>query len=134
MEKRTTNVKKNVFAEWKSEKLQQNRVMIEKIVDDDNVLTITFRNEENKGLRKITFDPYIAFRNMNESMRARTFSENEVFQGSFYIVEQSTWVDWLHEESLGFYEGTGFVHYAIITSADCLDIASEFPPEIEVDN
>lgn len=123
---------KNKYSDWLPDNIKFGRVMIEKIEDLDNILTITARPEkgENGEIFKLKFDPYVAVRNMNESYRARTFSENGGFNSSLFIVENSDWIEWLQKESLGYYSDYDLVHYAIITGADCLDVISEFPPDL----
>ena len=109
------------------------KVIIEEIVDSDEGLSIFIRtldNEENRY--RILFDPYVAYRNMDEGFRTKTFSEVGGFDGSLYLIDNSNWLRWLHEESLGYYRDWEIKHYFIVTSADCLDVLSEFEPTVEV--
>jgi hypothetical protein len=124
---------KNIYTRWFPDEREFGRVMIDRIEDIGNVLRITLKKEgsSDDNLIILTFDPYVACRNMNESYRARTFAEKGGFKTSLFIVAKSSWVTWLHEESLGYYLDNELIHYSIITGADCLDIISEFPPEIK---
>ncbi|WP_308365248.1 MULTISPECIES: hypothetical protein [unclassified Microbulbifer] len=109
------------------------KVIVERIVDSDDGLSIFIRtldNEENRY--RILFDPYVAYRNMDEGFRTKTFSEVGGFDSSLYLIANSSWLQWLHEESLGYYKDRDIKHYFIVTSADCLDVLSEFEPSVEV--
>lgn len=108
------------------------KVLIDEIVDSDGGLSILIRALDGGENRyRILFDPYVAYRNMDEGFRTKTFSEIGGFNGSLYLIENSNWLRWLHEESLGYYSDRDIKHYFIVTSADCLDILSEFEPTVE---
>ncbi|MBQ4834883.1 hypothetical protein [Pseudoalteromonas luteoviolacea] len=108
------------------------RVIIDKVEDTDEGLAIYIHNSESKKNFKILFDPYVAYRNMDESYRARTFSETGGFENSLNTVNNSSWLEWFHAESQGYYQGEDIIHYSIITDADCIDVLSEFEPDIVV--
>ncbi|KFZ27746.1 hypothetical protein IDAT_13035 [Pseudidiomarina atlantica] len=69
---------------------------------------------------------------MDESYRARTFSAHGSFENSFNIVQSSSWLEWVHAESQGYYQGNDIIHYSVITDADCIDVLSEFEPEVDI--
>lgn len=53
------------------------------------------------------------------------------FEGNpLYLVEGSEFMNWLMKESCGF--AFDDLHFAIVTQNDFLDIASPFPPKIEI--
>lgn len=121
----------NVYSAWLPTAAIFGRVIIDKVEDSDEGLVI-FLHFSNKNRKfRIIFDPYIAYRNMDESYRARTFTEHGGFENSLYLVDNSTWLEWLHTESQGYYKGENIKHYSIITDADCIDVLSEFEPDIE---
>lgn len=126
--------KKNTYGSWSPIQGLDGQVLIEKLEDTDTGLTIYLKiSDDPEGHERkamIRFDPYVAYRNMDESYRARTFNDTGGFDGSFYIVSSSSWLNWLHEESVGFYRDREIVHYSIFTEADCIDVLSEFPPEV----
>lgn len=83
-------------------------------------------------LLSILFEAQYAYRNIDESYRfdlpqtLRTFGPLRCF----YLVRQSLWLDWFHRESMNAYSGRNLTHYAIVTSADCIDVISEIPPVV----
>jgi hypothetical protein len=129
---------RNKYTKWQPLSIENGKVIVNSIIDGNEglVLNLSFPycdNRKGKTL-EVMFDSYVAYRNMDESYRAKTVSETGVFMDSLYIVESSSWVEWLHEESLGFYKDCNIVHYSIITEADCVDILSEFPPIVKWSN
>ena len=48
-----------------------------------------------------------------------------------YVVENSRWIEWLHDESDGRYLSASLAHYVITTSRDFLEILASDAPEAE---
>ena len=120
----------NTYAAWQPTKEIVGRVIVDKIEDSDDGLCIFIHLSKSNKKFRIVFDSYVAYRNMDESFRNRTFSEHGGFENSLNRVENSSWLEWLHAESQGYYNGHDIAHYAIITDADCIDVLSEFEPGI----
>ncbi len=114
------------------------RLVCESITDDDKGVELTLREQvkpEESQCRiakriKVLFDPVVAYRNVDESYRTRTFDNHRSREGALFIVQNSEWISWLHSESYGMYEGARFTHYAIFTLNDCIDVVSEFEPSV----
>jgi len=121
----------NKYSTWKPTADIVGRVIVDKIEDSDKGLVIYFHLRNIDRKYRVVFDAYVAYRNMDESYRARTFYEHGGFENSFNLVEHSSWLEWLHTESQGYYRGADLKHYSIITDADCIDVLSEFEPIIE---
>ena len=124
----------NIYSTWQPTSDLIGRVIVDKVEDTDEGLAIYIRQSKTEKKFRILFDPYIAYRNMDESYRARTFSEHGGFENSLNKVESSSWLEWLHAESQGYYQGEDITHYSLITDADCIDVLSEFEPEVEAIN
>jgi hypothetical protein len=122
------------YKEWLTFLKISGKVLVDKLEDTEEGLSIflSFPSYSTfKGKKvQIRFDAYIAYRNMDESYRAKTFNETGGFKESLYLIEGSKWLRWLHDESVGIYQDNDIKHYTIITEADCVDILSEFPPEV----
>lgn len=121
----------DVYSTWVPLNELQGRVIVERIVDSDIGLEIFVHLSKTDSKFRLLFDPYIAYKNMDESYRAKTFDRNGGFDSSLNIVRNSSWLEWLHVESQGYYIENNITHYAIITDADCIDVLSQFEPEIE---
>lgn len=118
-----------VFEIWEPASGSNTKMLLEKLTDDDNGLTLWLKSMPDERKLCVKFDAHVAYRNMDESFRPKTFDVTEGFQFSLYRVRHSRWLDWFHTESLNYYKDVNYVHYAIFTSADCVDVLSEFPPE-----
>ncbi|MCI5141352.1 MAG: hypothetical protein D3909_06440 [Candidatus Electrothrix sp. ATG1] len=88
--------------------------------------------EVNSPLLRITFDPALTYRNIDEGslLRSLEWADGQA-NYPLFIVENSDWVEWFHKESCGTYEESNIIHYAIITPNDCIDILAEFEPKAE---
>jgi len=130
-----TNLKNkiNQYIPWDLKVGHSPKMVIDRIIDDSNGLQIYLKESlESASELIMVFSSYACYMNTDESYRYRTilnlpkgFSSN-----SFYIVEKSSLVKWLHEESSDIYSDITMTHYSIITISDWFDIISEFPPEI----
>ena|SRR5690554_3194192 len=123
---------KNIYSIWQPLDGLSGRLFVESLEDKDDGLIVILRQPKETSSRrlKIVFDPYIAYKNMDESYRSRTFSEKGGFRNSLNLVANSSWFEWLQAESQGYYEFKNLLHYAIITDADFIDVLSEFPPAV----
>lgn len=127
-------VTNEMYKKWLTSLKISGKVIIDKLEDTEEGLSIFLSFSSYSVLKgkkvQISFDSYIAYRNMDESYRAKTFNETGGFKESLYVIEGSKWLRWLHDESAGIYKDDDIKHYTIITEADCVDILSEFPPKV----
>ncbi|MFQ5700168.1 MAG: hypothetical protein ACE5IL_18040 [Myxococcota bacterium] len=109
------------------------RLHCEAIHDDVEGLRILLRGDNPSGSTlRLRFESVIGYRNVNESYRLQTWGElNMAQQPPLLIVENSSWIKWLHNEAGEVIDSEKVVHYAVFTSEDCIDILTEFPPTVE---
>lgn len=94
--------------------------------------------EGNTYTLEIQFCSADSLRITDEGGRLRTYNEVESVQEyrknfigwPLFTVDNSEFLNWLIKESAGFY--VDYIHYAIMTVNDVVDIAAVFPPEITV--
>jgi len=119
---------------WKLVADQPQKMIVDSVHDEDEGLIILLRYSSGKNeskLLRLLYDPYISYGNMDESYRVRAIDNCAgKLRSTFYIVKDSNFIEWFHEESKNIYKDRDIVHYAIITVADCIDILSDYPPEI----
>lgn len=98
--------------------------------DDDDGLEIVLRPHSNhREVLRLLFESVVAYRNINESYRLRTWSRAKLPLGSSLLrTTCSGWIQWLREESGGVLDDVALTHYAIFTDEDCIDVATEFAP------
>lgn len=100
--------------------------------DDKEGLRVLLEHDSGRKV-EIAFSGYTAYRNVNESFRLRTWRLGAApVQHVLLIVDNSSWLGWLREESDGVLNDRQIMHYAIYTGEDCIDIATESQPVIRI--
>lgn len=122
-----------IYKKWLPIEGIPKKLYCEGIHDDYEGFRVLLKEEDSQSLVvRLTFETVLAYRNIDESYLLRTVDNiNSPGESTLYIVENSLWVKWLHEESYGTLEGKNITHYAIYTPNDCLDILAEHEPKIE---
>ena len=126
-------MKEEVYSSWKPLPDVPGRIYCEAVHHDYEHFRVLLKGDETTSRTfRILFEVIVAYRNINESYRLRTWErvhgENMV---GLFTVENSKWVEWLREESSGVLNDVQLTHYAIFTPEDCIEIVSEFAPEVE---
>jgi hypothetical protein len=81
---------------------------------------------------RILFEQVISYRRTDESFRLKTLHGLDGrLPCSLMVVEPSSFIAWLLEESSGVLDGRPLVHYVIMSSNECIDVVSEIPPRVE---
>jgi len=112
------------------------RLSLEALHDDyEGVRLLLEGDEPNNQTLRITFDPSLVYRNIDEMDYMKSL---HTFQGrehlgkwALFTVENSDFVKWFNEESHGTHENENIVHYAVLTLNDCIDVISSQPPKVE---
>jgi len=114
--------------------IQDQIMFIEAIHDDYEGFRILLQGEnKNSNMLRIVFDNKLSYRNTNESYLLKIWHTNrkEILGKVFYIISNSSYIDFFHEMTGNIYNDWNLKHYAIYTITDCLDIISCYPPKIE---
>ena len=124
---------KEEYLDWRPVEGVPARIHCEAIHDDVEGLRILLHGDDPSGpTLRLRFESVVGYRNINESYRLRTWGQLDMSSRSPLLrVRNSQWVDWLAEEAGGVFEPANVTHYAVFTSEDCIDIASEFAPTVE---
>lgn len=77
------------------------------------------------------FDEGARIKSYNEIVEIQDYRKNKFYGNPIYSSFKTPFTNWLNEESCGFCHDVK--HYMIVTINDMVDIASQFPPVIEVD-
>lgn len=109
------------------------RIYCDGIHDDFSGLRIVLRGSNGDGPALVLrFESAIGYRNVNETYRRLTLSRLDLSGGSrLRTVENSRWVKWLLMEAGPVIDVSRVVHYTILATEDCIDVATEFPPSAE---
>ena len=128
------NIMKNVLDEWFIDiDGLDSKMYIEKLIDDSNGVTICLKREQGLKVLKVTFDGVLSYRNTNESYLLKIWHDTEKSKlgKTFYIIQNSSYVDFFNEMSLGAYSNWEVKHFAIYTETDCVDVLSTVNPSFE---
>lgn len=117
------------FRDWTPADNFPRKVFVESVTDNRDGLHVVLGTHRHAKKMHLTFESYIAYRNMNETNRLRTWSQVDMRNhSSFMTINNSTWIDWLVNESEGLLELINLVHYAIYTDDDCIDVVAPSSP------
>ena len=110
-------------------------ILCVKSLRDVPSLLLTLRGEGTpEPLLQMSFSEVVGYRNVNESYRMKTWNRMARLgtrPSSLFMVNNSTWLTWLIEESAGILEyREGLRHFAIYTPDDCIDVACYRDPEV----
>jgi len=99
------------------------------INDYENGFVLTLVEEKSDGRAfNIRFEQPLAFRSANERYRLKLISWlHPELPWPTFKVENSQWVDWFHDQSLGVYSDSLVEHYAFI-GEDVIEVLSARPP------
>lgn len=119
---------------WKPIENLPNPMYVEAIYDDYDGFRILLKGESviSKMLR-VTFQDSLSYRNTDESYLLKIWNSTEKAKLGkiFYLVENSSYVDFFNEMTENIYSDWDIKHYAIYTTSDCIDVISANPPIIE---
>ncbi len=122
-----------IYKKWLPIEGAPKKLYCEGIHDDYEGLRILLKGEEaQSSILRLSFDSVFAYRNIDEGYLLRTLNKmDNPGESTFYIVENSTWIEWFNEESYGTLENSKITHYAIYTPNDCIDLLTEYEPKVE---
>jgi hypothetical protein len=136
MENRTIELKEN-WLKWNPTRIREGVYIVTQLLQDVDGTKVMLSNEEQ--VVEAFFDGYTPIvRSAAEGIRVRTweevqqkYSDKSFFRNWFlYIVENSLLLQWVEEESCGFYEKEKLKHFCIVTGEELIDIVSTFDPII----
>lgn len=122
------------FVPWVSKDLPITSPVSLERIEWSNGLAITVR-EETGAKRVITLsfsDLPNAMRIANESYRLKSLPNLPAEATSFYIVENSEFMQWFHDDSLGIYASDPIFHLAIVTD-EWIDLICNEEPRITLE-
>ena len=126
-------MKKDAYRAWEPVSNLPQRMFCEGLHDDYEGFRVLLRGgSPTDSVLRIRFDSVLAYRNVDESFRLRTLYAIAGDQPrALWIVDDSTWVQWLMAESLETLAASGLVHYVIFTPNDIIDIIADSAPDVE---
>src|SRR3546814_20763787 len=107
------------------------KMNLERLCEDHEGLNIVLR-VEGTPLRylRMSFEGDVSYRSTDEGDLLKTIGPSHVGHVLF-TVEDSEFLAWLHDQSLGIRSAFSNIHYAIYTPNRCIDVISITPPTTE---
>lgn len=110
----------------------------EKMIDEEGELCIYLRDLDWTHHVKIEFPGFVhAYRNTEELIQLEyegVVMDEEgnylMSEWTFFIVENSSYQSWAGKESMGIYDPSALVHFAIIDDLTFFEVLTELPPRI----
>lgn len=123
----------DIYKNWEPLKDIPRILYCEGIHDDYEGFRILLTGEDERSpMLRIKFDAVRFYKNSDEGDLLRTIASiNNPGRSSLFLVENSSWIKWFHEETCDIHKNKNFKHFAIYTPNDCIDVISEFDPTVE---
>jgi hypothetical protein len=116
------------------------RIYKESLFDNESGLIITFKAEDNQKKLIVNFDGIVvSYRNTDEGALIKTLDYLDKNYGqlfysewSLFKVQNSTYIQWLKEESLGIYESQEIYHYVFYTPDEAIEVLATYTPIVNI--
>lgn len=125
---------KNLLKPWIPLEGLPKVMYIEALHDDYEGFRILLKGEtSDSAMLRISFEDKLSYKNTDESYLLEIWhtAEKDILGRTFYMIDNSTYVDFFNEMTHGLYSDWRIKHYAIYTVSDCIDIISVKPPSVE---
>lgn len=105
-----------IWEKWELSDRCIGKFYLEEILDNKDALKIVLTSESSAHKITLLFHKVFCLRVMDEGDMLRTLSEVKMLPNwIFYIVKQSSFLNWFHEESYHIRERNNINHYVIAT-------------------
>jgi len=125
---------KNILNVWPILSDYPKRMFVEAIHDDWEGFRIILADVEFKTRIRISFINKLSYRNTGEGFLLQLWetTEEKKLGNTFYLISNSTYIDFFNEMSYGLYKEKEIKHYAIYSDSDCIDVLSITEPIINL--
>lgn len=123
----------DIFEVWNPIDGTPDILNLKSLSDDLEKISIELKcDDESKPGLKITFKQPMLYRNIYYQYRLSVWESNpELEQHTLFTIKNSDTLEYMHELNNNVYKDRPFVHYAIYTGHDCIDVISDIEPEVE---
>lgn len=132
---------KEVWKKWLPIELTRDmyKACYSEVTDIDGIeIDLVFN--DTGDLLKIKFEnSVLAYQNVDEGKRIKmlnylsdNYAKEFYAEWTLFIVENSSYLKWFHDESMGIYKDENVCHYVLLTENDVVDILSVFEPCVTI--
>lgn len=131
---------KEQWERWEPISGLANKYYIDSIIDEARGFKVILSesDDETKKILVLFEDSIDAYRNTDESFRLKIIHDLDQKYGTdfygdwtFFKVTNSTYIQWLSEQSYGTSDYQSFVHFSFITADSILDVITNYEPKVE---
>ncbi len=127
------------WIKWEPAQELSEKYFLYSIIESINGFEIILSDyyDDNKKIKILFGNSVHAYRNTNESYRLQTFnflSEKKIDNWTFFKVINSSYIQWMLEESCDIYKNINFVHFSFFTIESVVDVIGFEDPKIEFIN
>lgn len=109
------------------------QLYLDNIKEDYTGLSIALRGENSDDVLSIQFSSVLSYQNTDENCRLKSLEENPDLstQSPIFISTQSSYIDWIAEQSYDIIERDSLFHYIITHGDGIIDIVSQQQPSVK---
>ena len=121
------------YEEWHPVEGIPDTLHLHSLSDDLEKICIELKCEdETKPHLRLTFREPMLYRNIYKKYRLTIWEATPALEEhTLFIINNSDTLEYLHQINNNVYKDKDFVHYAIYTSHDCIDVITENEPFAE---
>lgn len=131
MKKMTTT---NIIQKWqpKCDNFPKS-ISIVGLYDDSVGFRVICKDVESHRQFQFNFDNYIAYRNSDEGARLKSLNQfpSNCREWCLFKTNDSDFIKWIVDESMGIYSSNDIIHYFFTTSDDIIEVLSLNEPEYQ---
>ncbi len=120
-----------ILKKWEPILSIPDKLYLTSLLDDKNGFRIELVGESDTPIFKFQFESVLAYRNVDESDRLKFLDEiTGQLEWSLYLVDNSKFLDWFHDQSYSIHSSEDIQHYLFFTPNDIVDILSFERPSV----
>lgn len=120
------------YEQWNPVEDIPEKLHLYSLIDDREKICLELECENNsKPHLMLTFTEPMLYRNIYKKYRLSTWKDTPgLEERTLFIIHKSETLPYLHHMNNNVYIDRDFVHYAIYTDHDCIDVISEHAPAV----
>jgi hypothetical protein len=125
------------WIKWEPIKNLAPKYYIDSISDNIDEFSITLSDADNKNKIKVTFETLVlSYRSTNESFRLSIIKyldecNIEYSKWTFFKIINSTYIQWLSEQSYGIIESIPPTHFSFVAGDSIVDVIAVYEPKVD---
>lgn len=115
---------------WEPKKKLKNKYYVDSIKDEESFMMELSNEDETEKILLKWDGCVVSYTCSEESARSILYDKQELTKWTFFKVENSSYLKWIEEQSLGIEQRNKLTHYCIIGINSVVDIIASYEPEV----